>query len=464
MTVSRYELLLIILLSIHIRCSSSIIDHPEYKISVILSGDLQGITTMQVQLTKDALTLVQEQKYRPRDPSLELHLDSFCGVGPTAACLGNYRIQVMGLDGTRQRLAAGECSAHIAQEAGSPSCTLAFDRFGWVGRTNPSVPDFYTYEYRALWGSDAAHVWLAGSSRPGKSSDSILMRLDASSPDPASRRFSPLPILPLNNGEHLSISAQTLTGLWGTGPNEVFAIGLLDLYNSTSSSITRRVLHIRDQGMTTESLVQTGEGPELPLAIWGDSAQDILVVGQLGLAYHSVETGSGIWTELSPPRLGQVSWNGSWGRSSSEIWRFGDQGRIERYFQGTDWQALSAPTNQNLRGAWSSASGDLWIVGDNGTVLRCQRDSCQLVPLNAGLPAGVHLRAIWGSAADDLWIAGTQGTLLHGDGTGQFRKLAAQNEIPALVSEDLNAVWGSAATDVWAAGSSGIILHYQRQQ
>lgn len=445
-------------------CSSPTLEPRQYKLALTLAGELPGIATVQVQLTRDATVRVQEQKYRPRAPQLWLYLDSFCGAGATAACLGDYRVQVTGLDGNRQRVAAGECSVRVDEDPASSSCTVSLERFAWVGRTNLGVPDFDSYEYRALWGSDAAQVWLAGSSKPGKSSDSILMRLDASNLDPNSRRFLPVPIQPLNNGERLSISAQSLTGIWGSGPGEVFAIGLLDFYNSTSSSITRRVLHLREQGLTSESLVQAGEGPELPLAIWGSSSQDIWVMGQLGLAYHSVDGASGIWTELSPPRIGQANWNGSWGRSSSEVWRFGDQGRIERYFQGTQWQALSPPTLQNLRGAWSRANSDLWIVGDNATVLRCQRDSCQLVPLGAMLPAGVHLRAVWGSAADDLWIVGTQGTLLHGDGTGQFRKLSPRDEIPALASEDLNTVWGSAATDVWAAGSSGIILHYQRQQ
>lgn len=153
----------------------------------------------------------------------------------------------------------------------------------------------------------------------------------------------------------------TIRGLWGSGPNDIWAVGELgDVfhYDLGSDAVSARWLYRNSQ--TTNSLE----------AVWGSSSTDVWVVGAAGTIRHST------------------------GASSSAL------------------DVVISPTSNALHAVWGSSTNDVWAVGDEGTLLHWNGTEWSLA--DAGLPRGSRPRlyGIWGSGPNDVWIVG-EGVVLH---------------------------------------------------
>lgn len=303
-----------------------------------------------------------------------------------------------------------------------------------------------------------------------------------------------------------------LNGIWGTGPNNIWAVGGAGTLLHFDGTAWRAV-----NSGTTQDLY----------ALWGTDANDIWAVGDSGTGVHydgmqwSVRGLSGdarviagstknyVWTCGAGSYC--LAWNGSswgqpvsrlfgdnqdisalwlssdlrgwlfdtkgraavlkdrtWGRADSsldfavyaiggndetDLWAVGEGGA---HYDGTKWQKAVLPTGTGtLRAVWVAAINQVWAVGDAGTAIR--RDETGWAAVET--PTKVALRSIWGSSRDDIWAVGERGVMLHWDGS----RWSALGDDRAG-GNDLLKAWGSAETDVWAVGGRGSIVHWNGSQ
>jgi hypothetical protein len=99
--------------------------------------------------------------------------------------------------------------------------------------------------------------------------------------------------------------ASNVEGIWGSGPNQIFAAG--------GNSVWRY-----DGAAWTETPLAGGPA----MAVWGRAADDVYVVGNGGMAYHY---DGAVWTDIHAEHAWRF--NAIWG-DASEIRAVGDLGTI----------------------------------------------------------------------------------------------------------------------------------------
>jgi hypothetical protein len=223
-----------------------------------------------------------------------------------------------------------------------------------------------------------------------------------------------------------------LMGVWGTGPDDVWAIG----DNGGTP------LHWSGSGWSGVTGAGSGDYPRVGTenAIWGSGPQDIWVVGEAGAAHWD-------GAQWAPAPLGEIFLSGVWGSGPDDVWAVGAGMRGHPtvfHWDGAEWSVAIQPSAE-LFAVWGSGPKDVWVTGvdsvfhwDGGawsTAMMCDEN---------------HLNGIWGSSADDVWIVGDH-VAHHWDGTTWSTAASA-----AI----FNAVWGSASNDVWAVGEGGAIAHW----
>lgn len=206
--------------------------------------------------------------------------------------------------------------------------------------------------------------------------------------------------------------------------------------------------------------------------IWGSSATNLYVVGQIGSpegikrwdgtawttqtlssptitrSLHAIFGGSGwavacgqyqrIWASNGNGGAWTVQHNGgldatyyaAWG-DSSNVYVVGEgPAMLQRATGGTTWtpQTVPAPASGGvLRGIWGVAGGPVFAVGSNGTILR--NTSGTWTTMTSGTTA--DLFSVWGRSATDVYVAGSGGILLHHDGVGTtWKRVAVDTSVP----------------------------------
>jgi hypothetical protein len=280
-----------------------------------------------------------------------------------------------------------------------------------------------------------------------------------------------------------SISTDVLDffGIWGSGPNDVYAVG----YDGEN---TGYIWHTTDCGQTWTShtnLAATYVG------VWGTSANNVYVVGangSAGVLERSVDGGA-TWTSL--PIDGSTSFTSIWGSGPNDIYVVGDGPYdVQHSTDGAaTWHDVVVPVQlENANMVWGTGANDVYIGGeippdsagvlfhttDGGTMLTELDDSQydasihglwssggELFATGAGgllrstnggsawdlTPTTHELQAVWGSAADDLYVGGVL-TLAHSTDEGVTLTPVTG---PTITSQCL-AIWGPThEASVWAA-------------
>ncbi|MCI0457631.1 MAG: hypothetical protein L0Z62_11725 [Gemmataceae bacterium] len=225
--------------------------------------------------------------------------------------------------------------------------------------------------------------------------------------------------LPINPG-----TADNLRGLWGSGPNDLYAVGR----NSNPA------------------------------------------VEPYGVILHSDGTS---WTEVpleSGPHFGSVPLIGVWGSGPGDVYAVGGFGttRVIYHLDGNEWAAVpdvpvSSPGFNDLRGVWGSGPDDVFAVGSNGKIVHFDGNgwTAQTFPEQSSFP-GAGLVSVWGSGADNVYAVGTG--LLHSVDGGENWILAPEIAFGSGIV--LLGIWGSSPTDIYAVGrdtihnQQGVIVHY----
>ncbi len=313
--------------------------------------------------------------------------------------------------------------------------------FHWDGARWSALPGA---EYRpslvAAWSAGGDAVWALGGrgailgKRPAKRTGGELLT-PAAQPEAESRppvavrpRDAPWTSTTMRSG-----AGRPFTGLWGTGPANVWAAG-------------------EDGAMR-----------------WNGKVWSAIPVGKGGGL--SVIRGNGpndAWA-LGPPEVGGIwRWNGAgwrsiptearelrglWVRPRGDVWAVGKQGKVVRW-NGERWKRNDLARPVDLEAIWASPSGELWAVGQGGATARTPGGAWTITLESGGSTAS--LLGVWGSAPNDVWAVGEAGTTLHWDGS-------SWTVVPTGTDLRLNAVWGSARDEVFAVGGRGAVLRWNGQ-
>jgi dienelactone hydrolase len=232
-----------------------------------------------------------------------------------------------------------------------------------------------------------------------------------------------------------------LTGLWGTSPSDIFAVGPKGT-----------ILHF-DGGAWTAMPV-AGE-PHL-LSIWGSSSRDVFVVGDKGVIVHY---DGQAWTPMTSGTTKNLI--SVWGTSSRDVFAAGYGGTVLHY-DGVEWTPMATGTTADLYGIWGTAPNAVVAVGGTpmplpgkGVILRY--DGKTWSPMT--IPDSPFLAGVWGSSVGDVFAVGVNLAILRFDGK-TWAAMPANAPVAPGKPNLLMRAWGTEPNDVYAAGFDGVLLHY----
>lgn len=220
-----------------------------------------------------------------------------------------------------------------------------------------------------------------------------------------------------------------VNGLWGPGPNRMFAVG-------SSGGLLRYTggAWVTDEALSEEELWD----------VWGTSASDVFAVGDYGTIVHWNGTA---WEEMDSG-LGcgcETLW-GVWGSGPNDVWAVGDGGLILHY-DGAQWVPGDTVPAQVLSAVWGSGPNDVFTVGIDGAIFHY--DGTGWTAMTSGVEGqGHYITSVWGLSSTDVYAAYTGG-VLHYDGT-EWSPLEGADTCPHF------SVWGSAPDDLFVANICGI--------
>jgi hypothetical protein len=236
----------------------------------------------------------------------------------------------------------------------------------------------------------------------------------------------------------------TLTAVWGSSPDNVFAVGS----NGT-------IIYYNGSGIEK---IESGRTEWLS-GIWGFSPTDIFVTGYYFLGIDGnicLHWAGEKWRDISAGIPESSRLNGIWGNSSTNIFCVGDWGTILNY-NGTQWNTMESGTRFDLYDIWGTSEENVFAVGNmftrdmystSGIILHYNGSAWEKMDIGST----EALFGIWGSSAENVYAVGYDG-ILHFNGSNWNRMACGDQEY-------LLDIWGASSLDVFAVGHSGTILHY----
>lgn len=189
--------------------------------------------------------------------------------------------------------------------------------------------------------------------------------------------------------EAAGLTADTLFGIWGTGPADLWAVGGRPLMGGDKDVI----LHFDG---TAWQRLEVAEPKGIAFyKVWGHNADDVWICGQSGWMLR-VRGGAAApsfkWYRTQPGRLVfTVS-----GNAAGEVWAVATPGGLYRYDAAADaFETIEPPfPGGGLNGVSVAPSGEVWVVGSGGTKWQRLTDGTW-VDHTLSDPRGVDLHAVY---------------------------------------------------------------------
>ena len=235
--------------------------------------------------------------------------------------------------------------------------------------------------------------------------------------------------------KQVSGTGNHLIDVWGTGPKNVYAVGIMDV-SQTPHKMT--LLHYNG---VKWSHVNTGLTAVNLHGIHG-TATRIWAVGEANVVVHFNGT------KWSMSYVGGTGWMRTvHALSNTNVWAGGDSANIYN-FNGAKWSpiATGAPMPNIIYGLWGTSSKNMWAVGGNNQCM-LRYDGAKW---NAVVTKGT-MRGIYGSGVNDNYSVGNGGTVRLHDGKTWTKE-------PVITNSNLYGVWVSPSGKVYAAGTLGVIV------
>ena len=194
------------------------------------------------------------------------------------------------------------------------------------------------------------------------------------------------------------------------------------------------------------------------LCVWGTAPDDVFAVGgPLGDGSPStiLHYDGSRWADLAPGGTETFWWAN--GTSATDVWAVGERGRIA-HWDGAKFAEFTSGTTATLFGVWAAARDDVWAVGGtpgapsepNDVVVHF--DGTRWSPV--AVPRTLHLAffKVWGASPDDVYVVGEAGTIWHRS-AGQW---TLESSTP-IAQGTLLTVNGCGPDEVYAVGGRDVL-------
>ncbi|AKJ06709.1 sialidase family protein [Archangium gephyra] len=194
------------------------------------------------------------------------------------------------------------------------------------------------------------------------------------------------------------LPGDTLTALWGVGPEQVWGVG--------PGGVIRR----RNANGTWDTEPLNGGSSFGFNAIWGSSATELWAVGTGGNVYRRDPACTAVsctWLKQTVTPATTAGFNDVWGTPSGKVWAVAGGGDIYHY-NGSTWtnQPISGG-NPGLLALTGRSESELWAVGANGSVVTGDGNTWTLQIVTGGRALGTVV-----VAGDTVWAGGLDGTII----------------------------------------------------
>jgi photosystem II stability/assembly factor-like uncharacterized protein len=158
------------------------------------------------------------------------------------------------------------------------------------------------------------------------------------------------------SADGLKFTAKTVSGSWwavaGTSASDVFVVG-------GPGSL---IMH----STGTDNWLSQSSNPAIVLyAIWGSAPNNVYAVGTHGFLMHNA--GDGLW---QPQQNENSDTNiAVWGSAANDVWVAGEGGSVQHSSDGKSWAKTESGTTAKLRAIWGTGPHDVYVVGDAGVIL-----------------------------------------------------------------------------------------------
>ena len=188
--------------------------------------------------------------------------------------------------------------------------------------------------------------------------------------------------------------------------------------------------------------------------VWGSGPDDVFVVGGADIQGEVYHWDGAAWAAQDvPDGVPLLVW--SYGFGAEDVWSVGLDGAAV-HWDGAAWTPVETGTDQDLWGVFGFASDDLWVVGgsppgDAPTILHWDGtafDAVELDPAQNPLEVAALFK-VWGIGSR-LFAVGERGLILRWDGEGWEREDAG-----AKADQDFVSLWGTSEDHIVAVGGRG---------
>jgi hypothetical protein len=339
------------------------------------------------------------------NPGVTVTLLPLTGDQPIVVTVGTIFVSVTPVAAT---LSAGDTLRFRAVVTDSTGDTLNV-RVGWAS-TSPSIVAVDTMGLASAKAAGAAQVVAVFGTAAGSAGVTV----------------------PLSWMVDTVLGGGALGEVWGSGPNNVFALGL-----------PGQIAHFDG---TSWSLASSGTADGLG-GLWGVSATSVYATGgNFAGTTDVVHYDGSSWAKITAPVAQFLS--GIWGRSDTSLFVVATDGSIFHY-NGTTWSAMGSPTTGRFEDVWGASDSAVFAVGRGGLIARYDGSSWQLA--TSGTTA--DLSKVWGLSATDVFASGTGGVMLHFDGTSWSTSTTG-------TTQALQQVWGTSQDNIVVVGPGGTIVHF----
>ncbi len=313
-------------------------------------------------------------------------------------------------DGTSWTALRRRTAARINSLAGVGSTTIAFGS-GTAVRINEGTSSilYALPGLNSVWAFDADHAVAVGE-------DGAVLRY--------------------RNGTWTSEtvgSLVTLTDVWATGPNAVFAVG--------TDPATSEPVAFRHDGTAWSALPKPAG--TFPQAIWGTSTTNIYTVGS---NQNVLRFDGSSWTTAAT--IGPLGAFALWGSGPSDMLLVGSSGTAVRFDGLGAVTPITTGATRALVSVWGSSPTN-YFVGTNGQEFyRFNGTSFTPVTLPGGMSA---VFGLWGTGPSEIFAVDFNGNVARFDGTQwQQLRVAASNRL-------FRALHGT-PTRLFAVGPYGAVM------
>jgi|GEM_PF-946856 len=229
--------------------------------------------------------------------------------------------------------------------------------------------------------------------------------------------------------DDIGMPGVTLYGVWGSSPNDVWAVG--GPFQQAAEGVERRgdvVLHFDGTSWSEATLPDLGARPTPNIfKVWGTSPDNVYAVGSGGLILHY---DGATWVRQEVADQGSTQLFTVTGRGPDDVWAVGGGVRgVLLHKDASGWKEVEMPefTPQIVQGVWTAPGQPVYVSGAFGFLARLDSDGAWTV---AETGTSNVLHGVTADSTGAVWAGG--GTILALAANYDGTLVVAGRSVPSL--------------------------------